>query len=154
MAGMPKRKLIVERIEMMGGEEGVIEGIMEGKSLLSICRTWGVSRGMMYWWLHRDDERWKAFEEARRLGAYAMADDIHDLEEGMTDTSVFVDRERVRIKQWLAERANRAAFGKDSGNVQIGVVISASDLHLQAHEASRVEALPVGEAVSLDDMLA
>ena len=151
MAGMPKRKAIVDQIEIMGGEEELLNGIMDGVSLSSMCKSWGVSRGMMYWWLHRDDERWDAFLDARKLGAYSIADDIHVIEEGMTDKSVFVDRERVRIKQWLAERANRQAFGKQDNSIQVGVVITAASLHLQAHE--ELNAIEAGECISVEDMM-
>lgn len=151
MSGFKRRRAIFALIEAMGGEEGLLGAIMEGKSLASICREWGVSRGMTYMWLHRDEERWRAFGDARKLGAYAMADDVQEIGNRMGVDSVTVDRERVRILQWLAERANSAAFGRVAPDVKVGVVITAAELHLQAHE--QLNALPVGECTSLEDMM-
>jgi hypothetical protein len=129
MAGRPIYRASVKLVEQMGGEEFVLEAVMSGASTSSVARLCDISRGMLYEWLHKDAERWQRYQEAREIGAFALADEALEIADTATSETVAVDRERVRVRQWLAERANKQEFGKDAG-VQVNLTVG--DLHLTA----------------------
>jgi AcrR family transcriptional regulator len=130
-----------------GGEEYVLEAVMGGTSTADVSRICDVSRGMLYEWLHKDETRWQRYQEAREIGAHAMADEALDIVDRATNDTITVDRERAKVRQWLAERANKKDFGKDRGDVNLN--LSIGDLHLDALQAAQ-KALPMGEGQVVD----
>ena len=60
MPGRPLFRIVCATIEEYGGEEWVLEHIMDGRTLAQVCDVMDVSRGMVYQWLHKDAERWEA----------------------------------------------------------------------------------------------
>jgi len=129
MAGRPIYREAVVRIEDKGGEAYVLECIMDGHPTAAVAAVCDISRGMLYEWLHKDNERWERYQEARRIGAHVLAEQALEIVDDATSETIAVDRERARIRQWLAERANPRDFGKEAG---VQVNLSIGDLHLQA----------------------
>lgn len=116
-------------MEIMGGEEMVFDLLLSGESMSEVARRIDVSRGLLYQWMHLDEERWERYQEARRLGAYSMADEALEILDGSNAESIQVDRERAKFRQWMAERANRRDFGKEA---KTQVNVSLGSLHLLA----------------------
>ena len=149
----------VGKIMDTGGEDFVFERIMGGASTSDVSRLCDVSRGMFYEWLHKDPERWGRYMDAREIGAHAMADQALDIVDHSDIMNITVDRERAKMRTWLAERANKKDFGKDRGDVNLNLNIG--DLHLEALQSAQ-KALPEPEVVdaefevvkpTLDDLL-
>lgn len=130
MAGRPIYRESVARIEDKGGEHYVLETIMDGHPTAVVAAVCDISRGMLYEWLHKDSERWERYQEARRVGAHVLAEQALEIVDDATSETISVDRERARIRQWLAERANPKDFGKEGAGVNLQ--LSIGDLHLQA----------------------
>ena len=143
MTGRPLFKIICATIEEFGGEEWVLEHIMDGRTLAHVCDVMDISRGQVYQWLHKEDERWTAYNAAKMIGAHAMVEDAFEILENATPESIVVDRERAKIRQWIAERANRKDYGSEKGQ-QVQAVLNISELHLVAVQEASKE-LPVEE---------
>lgn len=146
MSGRPRFRAAIEMIEEWGGEEFVLEQLMDGQSLKKIATVMDVSRGLLYRWLHQEEDRWDKYNEAREVGAHAMVDSAFEILEGATATSISVDRERANIRKWLAERANRKDFGSEKTQ-QVHNVMNISEMHLVAVQQAPkdVPALPPEE---------
>ena len=144
MPGRPLFRLVCATIEEYGGEEWVLEHIMDGRTLAQVCDVMDVSRGMVYQWLHKDEERWDAYNAAKMIGAHAMVEDAFEILENATPETIIVDRERAKIRQWIAERANRKDFGTEKGQ-QVQAVLSISELHLVAVQEA-LKDVPVEDA--------
>lgn len=144
MPGRPLFKIICATIEEYGGEEWVLEQIMDGRTLAQVCDVMDCSRGMVYQWLHKDEERWTAYNAAKMIGAHAMVEDAFEILENATPDTIVVDRERAKIRQWIAERANRKDFGSEKGQ-QVTAVMNISELHLVAVQSAPKDHPPVEE---------
>jgi hypothetical protein len=151
MAGRPIYRASVKRIEDMGGEEWVISETMAGITVGAICAATDVTRGMFYQWIHKGGDRWEKFQQARRLGAFALADQAQEIVDSSDPLNIAVDRERAKIRTWLAERANREAFGAQKEQAQ---VLNVGELHLHAlqqSESAAPTALPAESSANIED---
>ena len=146
MAGRPLLRRFSESMAKSNGEEYVMNAVMEGISLYKIADHLDTTRGLLYTWLHNEDGRWEAYQEARKVGAYAMVEDAHAIADSATNESVALARERVKVRLWQAERANREAFGQQK---ETNVNISVGDLHLQALQASPAEQIEDAEVIEV-----
>lgn len=143
MAGRPIFREAVNRIQAMGGEQWVLDNVMGGMTLSQVSRLADVSRGMMYLWMHQDAKRWEAYQKAREIGAYAMAEEALEIVDNSSPERISIDRERARMRQWLAERANKKDFGRpqDTAPAQISI----GQLHLTALQAAALPPAPLVE---------
>ena len=130
MAGRPILREAIRRVEALGGEQWVLDNVMNGVSFAQLAKLADVSRGMLYEWMHKDEKRWEAYQKARELGAYALAEDALNLVDTATPDNISVNRERANMRKWLAERANRQAFGQPRDQVPLSLNIG--QLHLTA----------------------
>ena len=149
MAANPIFRQIVARIESFGGEEFVFDELMGGSTLADLGRIMDVTRGQLYKWMHKDEERWNAYLQAREIGAHAMVDEARDILDEATAHSIAVDRERARIRQWVAERANRGEFGAQTP-AQGSLVLSIGELHLAAVQSGDAPAILPGKSAVED----
>jgi hypothetical protein len=128
------------------GEQVVFNAIMDGWSLSKVCDMLDESRGLIYMWLHKDEERWRAYQEARKVGAHAMVEEAQAIADGASNEDVALARERVKVRLWQAERANREDFGQQKDT---NVNITVGDLHLEALRSMPAEQIEDAEVLEV-----
>lgn len=124
--------------------EYVLTPIAEGTTLKDRAVELKCSRGMLYLWLKQNETRQAALQAARVVGASVMLEDAQHILEASTNDSISVDREKVRMRQWLAERFSRPEFG-DSKNINVNVNLATE--HLKALD--ELMRLPPAESAAL-----
>lgn len=113
----------------------------------------------MYKLLHKKDQLWDLFVEARRESAMALADEATDIIDELaspapdggirvvTREDIALARERVAQRRWLAQAYDRETFGIQTP--ESGTSISIGALHLRVLQAPpSLQQLPSGAAVS------
>lgn len=169
MAGRPKLKKLAQHIESLGGDHIIMDQIAAGEKMKHIA---GSLRGFLpgdadypskseiYRWIHLSEDREDAWQEARRISAHTVVDNIDELLEDAQETVVTsaeasIVKKRAEHAKWLAGVYNRHAYGEEKE--QANVNVSIGELHLDAlrsHgsmqgrviEAEEVQdALPEGE---------
>lgn len=75
------------------------------------------------------EESTARLSRARFVGAHGMAEGAMELIEQSDTDSITVDRERAKVRQWLAEKWSPTEFGRQQ---QVNVAISFGDSHLAA----------------------
>ena len=85
----------------------------------------GVSTGRFYSWLHEDEGRYQRWLKAREVLADIRFDELAERSKAVA----MLDREEVpaaklqwEMDKWSFERQNRDLFGKQTTNVNVGVV--------------------------------
>lgn len=155
MAGNPFLRLVLQRVRAKGGWSPVLERVASGESLTKIAADFGCSRHSIYKLLHKNEQLWNLFVEARRESAFALAEEgteiLDSLAEPNKDGSLRVvtredialARERVAQRRWLAQSYDRETFGIQSPE-QSGASITVGALHLRVLMAppTQPKALP------------
>lgn len=167
MPGTPRRRVISAELRRRANEyfgdtidpatgeqfttlDYVCGVVASGGSMLRIAQEMTVDLGFT---VHREqinkllahqfgeEKRDTELARARAQGANAMAEQALEIADEHADTSVEVARagNRIRSRQWMAERTNRALFGNQSS---VNLAISIDGLHLDALRL----APPSGEA--------
>ena len=137
MPGRQRLQALGARIEGQGGEAVIFDRIADGETITAICRTYSVSRRMIYNWIHAGGEdREHGWKLAKELSAEAHAEKagevLEDVAGGIITTAdVSLAGKRSAYHQWLAGKRNRKEFGEDAGKVNVQVNVLA-DLHLDA----------------------
>jgi hypothetical protein len=143
MASQPKWHAFCARLDALGGMDYICERIANGETLLGVTRDLQTSRYTMWRYITLTDERKKQYEEARRLGAAALAEDavqIADDADVMSPAGVSAAKLQVDTRKWLAGVQDRAGFGEQPKSA--GVLVM-GDLHLtalQKHGAPEAQA--------------
>ncbi len=147
MPGRRKLAAFEAHVQENGGDDWVFEFVAEGLSMKKVAEKVGASsRGMLYLWIGKDEERQAKLRKARELSAHSVAEDAGEIlddlaeEDHITSADVSLATGRVKYRQWLAEMRNRTEFGSSAG-VQVNV--SVGDLHLDAlrrHSAAAIAA--------------
>lgn len=159
MPGRPKLRAAIAAIESIGGEDAVFERIAAGETFVGIARELGIGQYTIYSWLNRSpgrEERRAKYAEAQKHAADAHVDIGLDVVEKSlhADSNVEVQAARniAGYRQWMAEKMNRAKYGKETAQLNLNI----GSLHLDAlrelgGEASQliedteVELLPSGD---------
>ena len=131
MAGRPKLAAVYVKLDEYG-EERLFSDLMTGLTLRDLCAALEISPQTFHLWLRRDDKRHAIYREMRKALADGLAEESLELIDGATNSSISVVRERVKVRQWLAERWNRADYGVQQGGTVVNVGIAAGELHLTA----------------------
>jgi len=137
MAGNPRYREFLAKVNALGGEAVLLEGVAAGVNLTAMCRELGYSAGMLYKYMRAEEGRSQRFDDARRASADVIADEVMDIADGIDPNERGgPQRAKVRIdaRQWLAGMRDRAKYGKDQQPA--GQVINIGTLHLTALEAA------------------
>ena len=148
MPGFQKRRAMWAKLDTYG-EERVIEDLMGGLKVRELCEVMDISSPMFYAWLKQSPERQRVYREMRQATADGLLDEMLEIADGSTMATIGVDRERIKIRQWLAERWNREEYGQ-SPAAGAGLVFNVGELHLTALKSSRTGELPAGDAVEVE----
>jgi len=133
MAGRPKRTqdLAVLASDAELGDR-IIEMLGEGKQLARICEATGISKAALLEWLEEDPERAALASRARARAATALVDEARAIADDVdADHPGELNKAKLRIgvRQWTAERWNRAAYGQQN---KAEVTINLHAMHLDA----------------------
>jgi len=125
-----------DAIDAEGGEDSVFDRIASGETISRLADEFGVSRGLFYKWIRQSEQRRDRLREARQMSASVLADEARDILETSTKSTIPVDRERARLRMWLAERFDRPTFGekKDEVNIEVNIGL----MHIQAMKRQRL----------------
>lgn len=159
MPGMPIRRKMASDIEAAGGVEiAVFDRLINGETLNSISKTFGVCRSTLWRYMKKDPDRYAAYEQAQRDGAAGMVDKgqalLQDAAEhakvAANSAHVQAVRNQAQYIQWQAGVTDRKRYGQDKSTQ---VQVSIEHLHLgalQAQGSPETQAIPIGEATVID----
>jgi len=135
-------------------EEEILAAVVAGDTINVIARRYKVCRRSVYNWIRAGGrERQARFDEARRESAAGLAEEameILDAPESAKDpATASMARERAKHRQWLASKYDRATFGEQPAQINVGFNVGA--LHLEALRQHGSAQLPVADVRLLDD---
>lgn len=132
--------------------ERVLESVTEGRSAKHTVESdpRGVSYGRFMLWVNRDPERVERFEEAQKVSAEVMVEDMLMIADG-ADSLEDVQRSqlRVNVRKFRAQSYNRKKYGENK-QIEQTVTIDLKDAMAKANErilAAREPRLIEGERV-------
>lgn len=142
MAGAPKRRSDLQKIETEVGEEGVLGLIEQGYTLRRCASELGVSLGTMSKWVSATPERTAAVSRARARGAGLLAEQTLDIADESGDA-----RLRVDTRKWLASKWNAIEYGEQRPSLTVNIATA----HLSDLRGLLVAAEQVPQALDISD---
>jgi hypothetical protein len=127
VVGNPKRKQDVAFLNDMP-EEMIFSMVEAGKSIANICIDLGISKRALDDWIEENDHG-AMITRARVRAADLLACDTIKIADSMADSNPQRDVQRIRTRQWLAERWDQKTYGLQKAQ-QIN--INVQDLRMAA----------------------
>ena len=127
MVGNPKRRRDVAFLNDMP-EEMIFRMIEAGKSIANICIDLGISKRALDDWIEENDHG-AMITRARARAADLMACETIEIADGMDVDHAQRDVQRIRTRQWLAERWDQKTYGLQKA---ASVNINIQDLRMAA----------------------
>jgi len=127
MPGNPKVKADLALLEDLDAEL-VLSMFEEGRSKADICRGLGIGRRALDRWIDENDYH-SIITRARVEAASHLACETLAIADGMDVGNAQRDVQRIRTRQWLAERWDRKTYGTDKAQ---SVNISIQGLRMEA----------------------
>ena len=127
MVGNPKRKQDVAFLNEMP-EEMIFSMVEAGKSIANICISLGISKRALDDWIEENDHG-AMIARARTRAADLMACETIEIADGMDVDHAQRDVQRIRTRQWLAERWDQKTYGLQKA---ASVNINIQDLRMAA----------------------
>ena len=134
MAGRPKRRSMLQRIETVGGDEWLLEEVAKGRTLRSIAEEVGITQPKLCGYL-REEKRRELYARAREAAAGALVEQSLEIVDAADPATVQVAKLRADTRRWIAGKYDRATWGDDRGPT---VAIQINGLHLDALRQSSV----------------
>jgi hypothetical protein len=126
MPGRPKFKADMALLEELP-DEMIVSMLEDGKSQTQICYELGIGRRALEQWI--DDNDPHIIARARAKAADKLAVETLDIADGMDVDNAQRDVQRIRTRQWLAERWDQKTYGLQK---QAQVTINMQDLRIDA----------------------
>jgi hypothetical protein len=127
MAGTPKRRKDVAFLNEMP-EEMIFSMVESGKSIADICIDLGIGKRALDDWIEENDHG-AMITRARTRAADLMACDTIKIADGMDVDHPQRDVQRIRTRQWLAERWDQKTYGLQKAQQ---ITINVQDLRMAA----------------------
>lgn len=127
MPGNPKVRADLALLEDLDAEL-VLSMFEEGRSKADICRGLGIGRRALDRWIDENDYH-SIITRARVEAASHLACETLAIADGMDVDNAQRDVQRIRTRQWLAERWDRKTYGTDKAQ---SVNISIQGLRMEA----------------------
>ena len=141
MVGNPKRKQDVAFLNEMP-EEMIFSMVEAGASIANICISLGISKRALDDWIEENDHG-AMIARARTRAADLMACETIEIADGMADSNPQRDVQRIRTRQWLAERWDQKTYGLQKA---ASININIQDLRMAAlRHVEVVDDLSTGE---------
>lgn len=109
MPGTPKRRQDVAFLNQMP-EEMIFAMVESGKSIANICIELGISKRALDDWIEENDHG-AMITRARTRAADLLACETIEIADGMDVDHAQRDVQRIRTRQWLAERWDQKTYG-------------------------------------------
>jgi len=126
MAGRPKFKQDMELLEELPSDM-IVSMFEAGKSQTMICYELGIGRRALEQWIEDADPN--IIARARAKAADKLAVETMTIADSMADTNPQRDVQRIRTRQWLAERWDQKTYGLQKAQQ---VNINIQDLRMAA----------------------
>jgi len=141
VVGNPKRKQDVAFLNEMP-EEMIFSMVEAGASIANICISLGISKRALDDWIEENDHG-AMIARARTRAADLMACETIEIADGMADSNPQRDVQRIRTRQWLAERWDQKTYGLQKA---ASININIQDLRMAAlRHVEVVDDLSTGE---------
>jgi hypothetical protein len=126
MAGRPKFRKDMELLEELP-DDMIVSMFEAGKSQTMICYELGIGRRALEQWIEDTDPN--IIARARAKAADKLAVETMTIADSMADSNPQRDVQRIRTRQWLAERWDQKTYGLQKAQ-QIN--INVQDLRMAA----------------------
>ncbi len=126
MAGRPKFRKDMELLEELP-DDMIVSMFEAGKSQTMICYELGIGRRALEQWIEDADPT--IIARARAKAADKLAVETMTIADSMADSNPQRDVQRIRTRQWLAERWDQKTYGLQKAQ-QIN--INVQDLRMAA----------------------
>ena len=126
MAGRPKFRQDMELLEELP-DDMIVSMLEVGKSQTMICYELGIGRRALEQWIEDTDST--IIARARAKAADKLAVETMTIADSMADSNPQRDVQRIRTRQWLAERWDQKTYGLQKAQ-QININIQ--DLRMAA----------------------
>lgn len=126
MAGRPKFREDMALLEDLP-DDMIVSMFEAGKSQTQICYELGIGRRALEQWIEDTDPT--IIARARAKAADKLAVETLDIADGMVDSNPQRDVQRIRTRQWLAERWDQKTYGLQKA---ASVNINIQDLRMAA----------------------
>jgi hypothetical protein len=127
VVGNPKRRQDIAFLNDMP-EEMIFSMVESGKSIANICIELGISKRALDDWIEENDHG-AMIARARTRAADLLACETIEIADGMDVDHAQRDVQRIRTRQWLAERWDQKTYGLQKA-AQIN--INVQDLRMAA----------------------
>ena len=127
MVGNPKRKQDVAFLNEMP-EEMIFSMVEAGKSIANICISLGISTRALDDWIEENDHG-AMIARARTRAADLIACETIEIADNMDVDHAQRDVQRIRTRQWLAERWDQKTYGLQKA---ASININIQDLRMAA----------------------
>ena len=140
MAGRPKFKQDMELLEELP-DDMIVSMLEVGKSQTMICYELGIGRRALEQWIEDTDPT--IIARARAKAADKLAVETMTIADSMADSNPQRDVQRIRTRQWLAERWDQKTYGLQKA---ASININVQDLRMAAlRHVEVVDDLSTGE---------
>ena len=126
MAGRPKFREDMALLEDLP-DDMIVSMFEVGKSQTQICYELGIGRRALEQWIEDTDP--SIIARARAKAADKLAVETLDIADSMADSNPQRDVQRIRTRQWLAERWDQKTYGLQKA---ASVNINIQDLRMAA----------------------
>lgn len=109
MVGNPKRRQDIAFLNQMP-EEMIFSMVESGKSIANICIELGISKRALDDWIEENDHG-AMITRARTRAADLLACETVEIADSMDVDHAQRDVQRIRTRQWLAERWDQKTYG-------------------------------------------
>ena len=109
MVGNPIRRQDIAFLNQMP-EEMIFSMVESGKSIANICIELGISKRALDDWIEENDHG-AMITRARTRAADLLACETVEIADGMDVDHAQRDVQRIRTRQWLAERWDQKTYG-------------------------------------------
>jgi len=127
VVGNPKRRQDIAFLNQMP-EEMIFSMVESGKSIANICIELGISKRALDDWIEENDHG-AMITRARTRAADLLACETVEIADSMADSNPQRDVQRIRTRQWLAERWDQKTYGLQKA---ASVNINIQDLRMAA----------------------
>jgi len=140
VAGRPKFREDMALLEDLP-DDLIVSMFEAGKSQTQICYEMGIGRRALEQWIEDTDP--SIIARARAKAADKLAVETLDIADGMADSNPQRDVQRIRTRQWLAERWDQKTYGLQKA---ASININIQDLRMAAlRHVEVVDDLSTGE---------
>lgn len=126
MAGRPKFRQDMALLEDLP-DDMIVSMLEVGKSQTQICYELGIGRRALEQWIEDTDP--SIIARARAKAADKLAVETLEIADSMADSNPQRDVQRIRTRQWLAERWDQKTYGLQKA---ASVNINIQDLRMAA----------------------